>query len=130
MNPDVPLSSDPLDKLHRKVREHIDKAMGTIPLDPDKSVTLNAFLILLHLLAMLVNIAKDFADQAGSDQMGADEIAKLFKKNGLHDTSDFESTVKYTKLLKRIPELLDKYSQGLGRFVDAQGGRSVKDALR
>ncbi|GKT92455.1 hypothetical protein Ct61P_10305 [Colletotrichum tofieldiae] len=71
-----------------------------MPLDPEKSLTLNAFLILLHLLAMLVNIAKDFADQAGSDQMGADEVAKLFEKNDFSDASDFDSILKYTKLLK------------------------------
>ncbi|WQF89373.1 hypothetical protein CDEST_14387 [Colletotrichum destructivum] len=124
MNPDVPPSSDPLDKLHRKVREHVDEAMRTMPLDPEKSLTLNAFLILLHLLAMLVNIAKDFADQAGSDQMGADEIAKLFKKNGLYDTSDFDSILKYAKLLKIISGQLDMYLQDLRNPVDAQGSRS------
>ncbi|GJC89534.1 hypothetical protein ColLi_12372 [Colletotrichum liriopes] len=100
MNPDVPSPSDSLDKLHQRVRQHVDEAMRTMPLDRQKSFAVNAVSILLHLLAMVVNIAKEFAEQAGLEQTGKDEVDKLWEKNDVSDVCDLDRILKCTKLLK------------------------------
>ncbi|KDN65745.1 hypothetical protein CSUB01_07526 [Colletotrichum sublineola] len=78
MDSNVPPNIDSLTQLYKRVREHVDEAMRTLP---------------SHLLAMVVNIVKELADPE-------EEIDKLWEKDKFSDVYDLGRISKYTKLLK------------------------------